>query len=94
MASEANRFLGISDEEDAAYKREQERIRAESAKSQWDRSLPDGQLDIAPEREDQALPPVQGGGAPAQTVVDPVAGNLPPEQLPEYDESTDAVSAD
>ena len=94
MASEANRFLGITDEDDAAYKRQQERIRAESAKSQWDKSLPDGQLDIAPEREDQALPPVQSGGAPAQPSVDPVAGNLPPEQLPEFDESTDASAAD
>ena len=94
MASEANRFLGISDEDAAAYEREQKRILAESAKSQWDKSLPDGQLDIAPEREDETLPPVQSGAAPAQTSVDPVAGNLPPEQLPEFDESTDAASAD
>ena len=94
MASEANRFLGITDEEDAAYKREQERIRAESASAQWDKSLPDGQLDIAPEREDAPLPPVGGRPAPQPTSVDPVAGNLPPEQLPEYDESTDAGAAD
>jgi hypothetical protein len=94
VASEANRFLGITDEEDAAYKREQERIRAESASAQWDKSLPDGQLDIAPEREDAPLPPVGGRPAPQPTSVDPVAGNLPPEQLPEYDESTDAGAAD
>ena len=94
MASEANRFLGITDEEDAAYKREQERIRAESASAKWDDSLPDGQLDIAPEREDAPLPPIGGQPAPQSTSVDPVAGNLPPNQLPEYDESTDAGAAD
>jgi len=94
VASEANRFLGITDEEDAAYKREQERIRAESASAKWDDSLPDGQLDIAPEREDAPLPPIGGQPAPQSTSVDPVAGNLPPNQLPEYDESTDAGAAD
>jgi gas vesicle protein len=89
--SEADRFLGLSDQDAAAYEREQQRILRESQNSQWEESVPDQGLDIGPENE--TLPPVRS--APA---ADPVAGNAPPEELPEWtdeqDAATDPMAAD
>jgi hypothetical protein len=89
--SEADRFLGLSNQDAAAYEREQQRILRESQNSQWEDSVPDQGLDIGPESE--TLPPVRSAQA-----ADPVAGNAPPEELPEWtdgqDAATDPMAAD
>jgi hypothetical protein len=86
---DVQRFLGVSDADNDAYQREQMQIASESAKSQWDKSLPDAELDIAPEREDAPLPPVSGSSLPPPTAADPVAGNLPPEELPMFSDGSE-----
>jgi hypothetical protein len=83
--SEADRFLGLSDQDAAAYEREQQRILRESQNSQWEDSVPDQGLDIGPESE--TLPPVRSAQA-----ADPVAGNAPPEELPEWTDGQDAAT--
>jgi hypothetical protein len=89
VGSEANRFLGITDEEDAAYKREQQQILAEAKSSQWDKPASQSVKIDAPETEPlPALAPL-----PPSSSTD-AAGNLPPDQLPEYDEATDADAAE
>jgi len=89
--SEADRFLGLSEQDAAAYEREQQRILRESQSSQWEQSVPDQGLNVGPENE--ALPPVRGAQAAA-----PAAGNAPPEDLPEWtddqDAATDPMAAD
>lgn len=90
MASDANRFLGITDEDAAAYEREQQQILAEAKNSQWNDGA--NQPVQSVESDNEPLPPL--APMPARTQVDPVAGNLPPDQLPEYDEATDADAAD
>jgi hypothetical protein len=78
---DVQRFLGVSDADREAYDREQQRILADSQSSQWEESVPDQKLNIAPENE--PLPPVSGGAS-----VDPVAGNAPPEELPLFNDGS------
>ena len=87
MASEANRFLGITDEDAAAYEREQRQILRDSQNAQWDDTIAPPKLNIG--QENEPLPPMA-----APSAADPVAGDAPPDELPEFDEATDTGAAD
>jgi hypothetical protein len=89
---EAKAFLGITDSDAKRNEKQRQAQKDEDAKSQGERSVPEQNVDIAPEPPDpdaDTLPAVQQQPPPPQYPVDPVAGNAPPEELEVYDEATD-----